>query len=67
MKNFKDWWNGSGFSIGMHESEESWDFQQEKIDELESRIEKALKELDRAWPESWGDCVESAIETLKGE
>ena len=40
--------------------------QQAKIDELQARIDEALKQLDLAYPESWGYCVDQAIEILKG-
>ena len=37
-----------------------------KIDELQTRIDEALKHLDLAYPESWGYCVDQAIDILKG-
>lgn len=37
-----------------------------KIDELQVRIDEALKQLDLAYPESWGCCVEQTIDILKG-
>ena len=39
--------------------------QQAKIDELQARIDEALKHLDLAYPESWGYCVDRAIDILK--
>ena len=39
--------------------------QQAKIDELQARIDGALKHLDLAYPESWGYCVDRAIDILK--
>ena len=39
--------------------------QQAKIDELQARIDEALKQLDLAYPESWGYCVDQAIDILK--
>ena len=39
--------------------------QQAKIDELQARIDEALKHLDLAYPESWGYCVDQAIDILK--
>ena len=40
--------------------------QQAKIDELQARVDGALKHLDLAYPESWGYCVDQAIDILKG-
>ena len=40
--------------------------QQAKIDELQAKVDGALKQLDLAYPESWGYCVDQAIEILKG-
>ena len=40
--------------------------QQAKIDELQARVDEALKHLDLAYPESWGYCVDQAIDILKG-
>mgnify|MGYP003604578313 FL=1 len=40
--------------------------QQAKIDELQTRVDGALKHLDLAYPESWGYCVDQAIDILKG-
>ena len=40
--------------------------QQAKIDELQTRIDETLKQLDLAYPESWGYCVDQAIDILKG-
>ena len=40
--------------------------QQAKIDELQARVDEALKQLDLAYPESWGYCVDKAINILKG-
>ena len=40
--------------------------QQDKIDELQARIDEVLKQLDLAYPESWGYCVDKAIDILKG-
>ena len=40
--------------------------QQAKIDELQARVDEALKQLDLAYPESWGYCVDEAINILKG-
>ena len=37
-----------------------------KIDELQSRVDETLKRLDLAYPESWGYCVDQAIDILKG-
>ena len=37
-----------------------------KIDELQSRVDEALKQLDLAYPESWYCCVEQTIDILKG-
>lgn len=37
-----------------------------KRDELQVRVDEALKQLDLAYPESWGCCVEQAIDILKG-
>ena len=39
---------------------------QAKIDELQARVDGALKHLDLAYPESWGYCVDQAIDILKG-
>ena len=39
---------------------------QSKIDELQARVDGALKHLDLAYPESWGYCVDQAIDILKG-
>ena len=39
--------------------------QQAKIDELQARVDEALKQLDLAYPESWGYCVDEAINILK--
>ena len=40
--------------------------QQAKIDELQARVDGALKHLDLAYPESWDYCVDQAIDILKG-
>ena len=40
--------------------------QQAKIDELQAKVDEALKQLDLAYPESWGYCVDQAIDILKG-
>ena len=35
--------------------------------EQQQKINEALKQLDLAYPESWGYCVDEAINILKGE
>ena len=39
---------------------------QAKIDELQAKVDEALKQIDLAYPESWGYCVDQAIDILKG-
>ena len=39
---------------------------QGRVDELQARVDEALKQLDLAYPESWGYCVDEAINILKG-
>ena len=40
---------------------------QDEVDELRERIVEALKLLNLACHESWGYCVDEAINILKGE
>ena len=39
---------------------------QAEVDELQNKIDEALKLLNLAYPESWGYCVDEAINILKG-
>ena len=40
---------------------------QAEVDELQNKIDEALKLLNLAYPESWGYCVDEAINILKGD
>lgn len=39
---------------------------QAEVDELQNKIDEALKLLNLAYPESWAYCVDEAINILKG-
>ena len=72
MSDFDEIWNDGG-ALSSCSRDEAEDFynegaqpQQAKIDELQARIDQALKHLDLAYPESWGYCVDQAIDILKG-
>ena len=69
MSEFDKHWNEWAIASNCTEDEAKIHFeagQQTKIDELQSRVDEALKQLDLAYPESWGYCVDQAIEILKG-
>ena len=48
---YADWLNGAWYAF----------------QEQQQKINEALKQLDLAYPESWGYCVDEAINILKGE
>ena len=77
IKTYEDWENSLDQNYVRQLSPDAWDLtgsafeagqqsQQAKIDELQARIDEALKQLDLAYPESWGYCVDQAIDILKG-
>ena len=69
MSEFDKHWNEWAIASNCTEDEAKIHFeagQQAKIDELQARIDEALKQLDLAYPESWGYCVDQAIDILKG-
>ena len=69
MSEFDKHWNEWAIASNCTEDEAKIHFeagQQTKIDELQSRVDEALKQLDLAYPESWGYCVDEAINILKG-
>ena len=77
IKTYEDWKNSLDQNYVRQLSPDAWDLtgsafeagqesQQDKIDELQTRIDEALKHLDLAYPESWGYCVDQAIDILKG-
>ena len=76
IKTYEDWENSLDQNYVRQLSPDAWDLtgsafeagqqsQQAKIDELQARIDEALKQLDLAYPESWGYCVDEAINILK--
>ena len=71
MSEFDKHWNEWAIASNCTEDEAKIHFeagqqsQQAKIDELQARIDEALKQLDLAYPESWGYCVDEAINILK--
>ena len=77
IKTYEDWKNSLDQNYVRQLSPDAWDLtgsafeagqesQQDKIDELQTRIDEALKHLDLAYPESWAYCVDQAIDILKG-
>ena len=77
IKTYEDWKNSLDQNYVRQLRPDAWDLtgsafeegqesQQDKIDELQTRIDEALKHLDLAYPESWGYCVDQAIDILKG-
>ena len=77
IKTYEDWENSLDQNYVRQLSPDAWDLtgsafeagqqsQQAKIDELQARVDEALKHLDLAYPESWGCCVDQAIDILKG-
>lgn len=73
MSEFKKWWCAWTGSDKLPENtdiryafEAGQQSQQAKIDELQARVDGALKHLDLAYPESWGYCVDQSIDILKG-
>ena len=77
IKTYEDWENSLDQNYVKQLSPDAWDLtgsafeagqqsQQAKIDELQARIDGASKQLDLAYPESWGYCVDQAIDILKG-
>ena len=72
MSEFDKHWDTHCISSNCEEDEAKIHFeagqqsQQAKIDELQARIDEASKQLDLAYPESWGYCVDQAIDILKG-
>ena len=71
MSNFEEWFLSNGipldtdFNVAKRAFEAGQQSQQAKIDEMQARIDGALKHLDLAYPESWGYCVDQAIDILK--
>ena len=71
MSNFEEWFLSNGipldtdFNVAKRAFEAGQQSQQAKIDELQTRIDEASKQLDLAYPESWGYCVDEAINILK--
>ena len=71
--NFDEHWNGCCISSNCEEDEARFHFQsgqqskQDEIDELQYKIDEALKLLNLAYPESCGYCVDEAINILTGE
>ena len=72
MSEFDKHWDTHCISSNCEEDEAKIHFeagqqsQQAKIDEVQARIDEALKQLDLAYPESWGYFVDQAIDILKG-
>lgn len=50
--------------LGYVEGQQS---KQAEVDELQNKIDEALKLLNLAYPESWAYCVDEAINILKGD
>ena len=72
MSEFDKHWDTHCISSNCEEDEAKIHFEagqkskQAEIDELQARVDEALKQLDLTYPESWGYCVDEAINILKG-
>ena len=70
MSEFDNWKEEQERIHNDYDAENAWyagqQSQQAKIDELQARVDGALKHLDLAYPESWGYCVDQSIDILKG-
>lgn len=67
MRSFKEYWNEHGDVYAMEIAEDAWDYQQAKIDELQKRLDAALKLIPSLKSENdlWGcEQVERQIELL---
>ena len=73
MKSFDEWLDTTKLRGYMDENslEAAWEAGQQskqaEVDELQNKIDEALKLLNLAYPESWAYCVDEAINILKGE
>ena len=68
MRSFKEYWDEHGDVYAMEIAEDAWDYQQAKIDELQKRVDAALKLIPSLKSENdlWGcEQVERQIELLK--
>ena len=68
MRSFKEYWNEHGDVYAMEIAEDAWDYQQAKIDELQKRLDAALKLIPSLKSENdlWGcEQVERQIELLE--
>ena len=52
-------------SVQLIDSNTQYDHVKKERDALQTRIDEALKQLDLAYPESWGYCVDEANNILK--
>ena len=68
MRSFKEYWNEHGDVYAMEIAEDAWDYQQAKIDELQKRVDAALKMISINRGFAWGSVSISQLEqALKGE
>lgn len=68
MRSFEEYWNEHGDVYAMEIAEDAWDYQQAKIDELQKRLDAALKLIPSLKSENdlWGcEQVERQIELLE--
>ena len=68
MRSFEEYWNEHGDVYAMEIAENAWDYQQSKIDELQKRVDAALKLIPSLKAENnlWGcDQVDRQIELLE--
>ena len=66
MRSFEEYWNECGDVYAMEVAEKVWDYQQSKVDELQKRVDAALKMLDQFYCEGNLDSLEKAEQALKG-
>jgi ABC-type Fe3+-hydroxamate transport system substrate-binding protein len=72
MKSFDEWFDDQddvGCMLGLegHASQKAWDYQQQRIDELQKRIDGAHRELKYINSSIWEETVTDTINILKGQ
>ena len=67
MRSFEEYWNEHGGVYGMEIAEDAWDYQQTKVDELQKRVDKAIRLLVEAELYQSEPNIDLAVQALKGD
>ena len=65
MRSFEEYWNEHGDVYAMEIAEDAWDYQQTKVDELQKRVDKAIRLLVEAELYQSETNIDLAVQALK--